>query len=234
MKFALIALLSTSLFAQEDSCNRRLELAPLEKIESIIESGVETIFLADPEIEHQSARIIFEDQKIQEGSERGLRPQFIDLAQIDQQSATLEKLPNNDLGSYDELIITAEARGKIEELLQTMAENNVFQLLFLRKRLEKIGREIDFVHPMRFIGTVFSDPRLVRYMREIRKTSFKWDGFVGGFGKRFKAEIKANNVNDYVPGLAKLLGIKEGGIRIYIEHKNFEGLVLYLMRQSRL
>lgn len=136
------------------------------------------------------------------------------------------------VNAYETLLLSIDEREKIAEILITLAENNVFQLLFQKKRLERLGHEIHHVHPMRFMGTVFSDPRLVYCMRCIRRSSFKWDGFLDGFVERIKDEAKAGNLNDYVPGLAETLHLKQHDLQGFVDQKNFEGLIVYLTENA--
>lgn len=131
--------------------------------------------------------------------------------------------------AYDSLPISGEERTLINKLLFTMAENNIFKLLLEKKRLEKIGDRIHNVHPIRFLGTVFTDPRLVYCMKEIRKSSFKWDGFIEGFGDRMREEAKRGNLAPYVPGFAAAIHKNPEQIMVYIHAVDFEGLVKFLL-----
>lgn len=134
---------------------------------------------------------------------------------------------------YQSLPISRADKQNINDLLTTMAENNVFQLLFQKSRLERLGQEIDHVHPICFIGTVFSNPHLTSCMYEIRKSSFKWTNFVDGFGKRLKQELNRNNVAPYVSGFAEHLNLPRNEVERFLQRGDFEGLVLYIMNSRR-
>lgn len=134
---------------------------------------------------------------------------------------------------YDNLPISNEEKQKIAKILTTMADNNVFQLLFEKKYLERLGQEVHHVHPVRFLGTVFIDPNLVKCMHSIHSSGFKWGGFMDGFAERLKGEIKAGNVNHYIPGLAEKLNVRASDIQAYINTKDIEGLVVFLMEQKK-
>jgi len=163
-----------------------------------------------------------------------ITPEVEDLfAFLNQPATTLADSPPSSKDLYETLPITVEEKQKIGRILSTMAENNVFKLLFEKKYLERLGREVNHVHPVRFIGTVFSDPRLVHCMFQIRRSGFKWDGFIDGFRERFMEEVRANNVDKYLPGLAKALNVSAEDLQAYAHYKDVEGLVLYLMEKSR-
>ena len=63
----------------------------------------------------------------------------------------------------------------IRKIINTMGEKNLVQLLMKKKELKKLGKRIDQVHPLRFLEIVFSNSKTTHSMREVRKSSFKWD-----------------------------------------------------------
>lgn len=139
----------------------------------------------------------------------------------------------SSINFYDRIPVTGEEKQKIGTILTTMAENSVFQLLFERKFLERLGQEVHHVHPIRFLGTIFSDPRLVHCMYVIRMSGFKWGGFMDGISERLRGEIKAGNVNIYIPGFAQQLNLRAEDIQAYINQRDIEGLVLFLMEKKK-
>ncbi len=184
-------------------------------------------------IEKETAQVLQEAQK--EDSFEGIDPVTEDLALfVKQPTVTIsEPIQDQPQESYEQLPITQEEKQKIANILTTMAENNVFKLLFEKKRLERLGHEVNHVHPVRFLGTVFNDPRLVYCMHRIRSSGFKWGGFIDGFSQRFKQELNAGNVNAFIPGLAETLNIPASDIQGYIDHSDIEGLIIFLMEKSR-
>jgi len=154
-----------------------------------------------------------------------------DLTQEEPQTYT--EAPEAQPTPYDTLLITPSEKQKIGQLLSTMANNSVFKLLFEKKRLERLGHDVNNVHPIRFIGTVFSDPRLVYCMRRIKSSGFKWDGFIDGFSQRFRKEIREGNIDVYLPSFAEALNVSLQDVQAYVNYKDFEGLVIYLMEKKR-
>ena len=163
---------------------------------------------------------------------------FGDAAVLSEGQQMLKEMPNEtmasdiDVKAYDSLTISIDEKVKIGKILMTMAENNVVKLLFERKRLESWGHDIQHVHPIRFLGTVFINPRLVYCMRRIRSSGFKWNGFIDGFTERFREEVRNNNINAFLPGFAQSVGVDETQVQTYVNRKDFEGLVLYLMKEK--
>lgn len=117
----------------------------------------------------------------------------------------------------------------IHKLVSTLAEKNVFELALEKKSLEKKGDKIYHVHPFRFIGYIFSDPHLKKCMYEIKKSFFKWHTFVDGFGDKMSAEKHHRNLERYIPGFAHSLNINPDKVRQYVDDKDWEGLLKFLI-----
>jgi hypothetical protein len=118
----------------------------------------------------------------------------------------------------------------IYTIVSTMAEKNVMSLLLEKKRLEKKGKDVNHVHPMRFIGHVFADPYLKRCMATIKKSSFKWNGFIDGYAKRMKEEAHKNNLLPHVPGFCEAVKADPAQVTHLIQHRDWEGLIRYLVK----
>ena len=117
----------------------------------------------------------------------------------------------------------------INAMILTIAEKNVIKLGLMRKTIEKKGKRIHHVHPLRFIGYIFATPHLKSSMHKIRKSSFKWDGFIDGFSKKMKEESNSNNLVQYIPGFAQYLDVDVEEVMHYIHKKDWEGLVKFLL-----
>jgi len=135
--------------------------------------------------------------------------------------------PEVDL--FQTLPISHSERETISFIITNMAEKNIFELAFDKKKMEEKGKRINHVHPLRFIGHIFSRHDLKKNMKRIKKSSFKWDAFMDGVARRMKEENSKNNLLMYVSGFAKSLGVNPDKVTYYIQKKDWEGLVRYLM-----
>ncbi len=135
----------------------------------------------------------------------------------------------HDAALFHALPLSSSEMRQISYIITTLAEHNVLELAFKKKDLEKRGKRINQVHPLRFMGYILSSAHLRKCAYEIEKSSFKWDAFIGGFAKRMKEEHSKGNVIPYLRGFAELLGVSVDQIIHYVHKKNFEGLVRYLM-----
>jgi hypothetical protein len=137
--------------------------------------------------------------------------------------------PSVQIEPFYQLPLEEKEQKLIQELVKTIAEKNVWGLLFKKRELEKIGKKVNIVHPMRFMGYILSHERLKKCLREIRHSSFKWDHFIDGFADRMKEEGAKNNLIQYVPGMAHLLHVDHNQILDFIHNKDYEGLVKSLL-----
>lgn len=206
-----------------------------EEIANFIETPkIEVQESVDDTVDREMAAILQKEEVAEEDLEERV-PEIEDLSHLAKRpSVTIAEPQASDTASaYEKLPISVVDKQRISAILTTMAENSVFKLLFQKKQLEKWGREINHVHPIRFLGSVFADPRLVHCMFEIRRSGFKWEGFIEGFSQRFLEELNAGNVQAYIPGLAESLHLNSRDLMTYVQYKDFEGLVLHLMEKSR-
>jgi hypothetical protein len=117
----------------------------------------------------------------------------------------------------------------INTIISTMAEKNIIQLALEKRTMEKKGKKVHHVHPMRFIGHIFSTPELKKGMGKIVKSSFKWDAFVDGFSKRMKEEHSYNNLHRHIPGFCQEVGANPDEVAKFIDKRDWEGLVKSLI-----
>ena len=131
--------------------------------------------------------------------------------------------------SYDELACTQEDREKIAFLITTMGENGKIALLFKARELRRIGDEILHVHPLRFLGVVFSNPILINHMREIYNDYFKWNEFIDGLGTSLTAQANRDKLNCYLNDFSKEINILPDNMKHFIAAREWERFVLFLM-----
>jgi hypothetical protein len=111
----------------------------------------------------------------------------------------------------------------------TLAENNVFQLLLDKKSIEKRGKMIRPVHPLRFLGYIVSDSQLRRSLSSIKKSYFKWKNFVEGFEDKMKDMAHSGELMPYVKGFSEVTGMDPQTVTKYLQDKDYEGLMKYFL-----
>ncbi len=145
--------------------------------------------------------------------------------------APTEQPVNPDLDNADfyQLPLHDWEKQTIAYIITNMADKNVFQLLLEKKDMERKGKKINQVHPLRFIGYVCSDLRLKRFLRLIKKNTFKWDGFIDGFSGRMREEASRGNLQRFVPDFAAQVGVDPVDIMPFIQRVDCDGLVRFIV-----
>lgn len=83
----------------------------------------------------------------------------------------------------------------INFIVKTLATHSKIGLAGYESSLKKAGKNIDKVHPLRFLQCIFTSEELKGYASVIRGNGgYIWKKFLGGFVKTFKEEMKAGNV----------------------------------------
>lgn len=145
----------------------------------------------------------------------------------------VSKTPNHQL--FHQLSISENDQHNISRLIKKMADSGYWELLKKRKDMEKLGDKVQDVHPLRFIGFVYSHPSLKRRMPKIMNDIFKRRGFLNGhgskegFAQRMTKEFNGGNLMQYLPGFAQSVGVTQESIEQYFQRHDWEGLLRHLM-----
>jgi len=156
----------------------------------------------------------------------GLSARDIDGADAKEQS----------VASFYKLSLSDEHASIITEIITRMAGENYWQLFKKKGYMDRLGDQIEYkVHPLRFVGHVFSDPQLKQCMVTVRRDRLKWRGFLGGkkdrgFVKNMRREMKRDNVYPHLYGFARHLDIDYDRILEYVEREDYEGFVKFLIK----
>lgn len=135
--------------------------------------------------------------------------------------------------SYVKLTLSEEEGSLIYSIIETLADKNVLSLAFEKRNLESKGKQIDHVHPLRFIGHICSSATLNADLRIIEKSVFKWHGFMGGFTRRMIQEDARNNIFAYLPSFAEEMGVNQERVAAFCQDKDWEGLAKYLCHHAK-
>jgi len=117
----------------------------------------------------------------------------------------------------------------IEKIVTSLAEKTLPQLLIERKEMEKRGDQVRHVHPLRFMGIVFSDSYLKSCLPQFRNQAFKWSNFINGFADRMREELAKNNLLQHIDGFADYLSADANKIKELINKGQFEEVIVYLI-----
>jgi hypothetical protein len=136
---------------------------------------------------------------------------------------------------FESLPMTPSQAITIREIIETVANKSPLQLAWIKSEMEKKGKSVESVHPLRFLGVVFSDPQLKKYMKICSESVFKWEGFLNGSGgtrgfwAKMENEHKRNNLLPHVEGFSLAVKANPEEVETIIKNKGWDKLVLYLI-----
>lgn len=129
--------------------------------------------------------------------------------------------------NYNDPVTPAEKK-KIRKIVMTLGFDTILTVNSSKSELKKIGKEIDHIHPLKFLHTVFTDEELKAGIHAIRGRliSWIWDEFLGGLVGSLKEENAKNNMKpEFVQDFAKSIPINIDLIMPSIREGKFENLV---------
>ena len=132
--------------------------------------------------------------------------------------------------AYLQLPLKPEESKIIGEVIETVGRTNWIVLGTKAFSLRDKEKKIKHVHPMRFLGEIFSNANLKSCMGDIEKTGLKWSGFMGGLKPNMEKEARRNNLLRYVDGFSQAVRADPEKVKAYILRHDWEGLVKYLIR----
>jgi len=117
----------------------------------------------------------------------------------------------------------------ISKLIKQMADLGLWDLLKKSKEMQKLGEKVKPVHPLRFLGYIFSNPELKRRMPTVRESHFKWSKFTDGLCEGLNREADKGDINRFISGFAQVVGKPIHEVQGFVLRGDWHGLLHYLM-----
>ena len=108
--------------------------------------------------------------------------EFVSYTDLSLFASMIQFPANKKSDSYADLTCTEEHQKTIYEIITTMDEYGKLSLLFKKGHLESLGALIKEVHPLKFLSTIVTNPRLRSCLNGIFDDYFKRNGFMDGIG----------------------------------------------------
>jgi len=133
--------------------------------------------------------------------------------------------------TYFDLPRTLEDEKKIDDLISSISIHGKFTLLLHHeKRLRKMGDELRYLHPFKFLGFIFSNPDLKQHMVGIFEDYFKRTNFTKDLFQALDLYDLKNKLELYLDDFAHEVNIPVEKIQPLIQEKdwnNFLKLLIY-------
>ena len=131
------------------------------------------------------------------------------------------------------LTVSPDRAQMIEEIVVTMGETNVILLKFKERHLRELSAKLRGMGSLNFLGYIFMDPELKSHMAAIRRSGFKWNGFMESVRKGFDREKASGKIFDEISGFATLLDVNAAVLKGYVAKDDWDGFVVYLIDNVR-
>ncbi len=127
--------------------------------------------------------------------------------------------------TYAELACNEADAKLIRELIGFLGENGYIACALNSSELERWGAQIAHVHPLKFLATIFKDPRLRLCVRNVSEESIKWSRFLKGLKPNLTREADKGKLEQYLTSFAADIGVPADLIYKYFQNRDWEGLV---------
>ena len=128
-----------------------------------------------------------------------------------------------------ELIVDSKKGAVIDEIITTMGTSSVIGLGFKKGHLKALGRKLDGVGPLQFLGYIFSKDSLKAHMKSIRKSSMKWNGFMDGLKPGLNREASTKELHEKLPAFAQIVKVRVEPLKVKADDRDWNGFVSYLV-----
>src|SRR3989338_1615779 len=137
------------------------------------------------------------------------------------------------LGASFKLEVTEEEGKVITEIITTIYKNNVISLGFKQGHLRKLGDKLHHVNPLQFLGYIFSDPTLSKYMVSIAKSSFKFNGIVDGLAPELKKMKQGKALGEELPSFAVFIKVSPDPLEKEVKENDWRGFVRAIIAEQK-
>jgi hypothetical protein len=128
----------------------------------------------------------------------------------------------------EKLPITEQQSEDIHKLILTLANTGTMGLMFKKGELEEIGSRINGIHPLRYLGCIYSDPKLKQCMPKILGKSMVAGRFVSELSAGLNEKMDEGQLVQYVPGFAEDVHVDAQALMPFVNSRNWRGMLEYL------
>jgi len=131
-----------------------------------------------------------------------------ELAEVDLDYGDETLIPMSAMRDFYAELLPKE-KSDIRYIVTTLSDHPTPKLLFYKNALDSAGDRINHVHPLVFLGFVFSDDDLKVKIRNIKSKSWVWKTFMGGLKTSLNEEYHRNNLlPEHYEKFTEIIGIE--------------------------
>ena len=120
--------------------------------------------------------------------------------------------------------LTEQEKEDISYIITTLANKSTITLMFYKRPLNRAGDRVAHVHPLVFLGFIFSDPELKDAV--IRIKGYPWRRYAQGMaGSLESAAMRDNMHEEFIDDFANTVGIDKSLIYPSIQNEEWEQFI---------
>lgn len=133
-----------------------------------------------------------------------------------------------EMRNYNAKLTTTEMEDT-RYIMKTLGMASLITIAKERSSLRKRGKNIEPIHPLRFLLVVFTDEELKAGMHGLYGRTWVWDEFWAGLHDSFETESGRNNLNQFVDDFSTKIGLNPNLIKPLIHSKQWNQLIKTLL-----
>lgn len=127
---------------------------------------------------------------------------------------------------------TENQRKDIAYIVRTLSETPYTKIMFYQSSLREAGNRVENVHPLNFLGVIFTDENLKAGVRNIRTKEWFWKQFIGGTKRSLAEEAGRDNLTDQqLNDFAKRVGVDPQLLYKPVHQKQWDEFVEVLIQK---
>ncbi len=139
--------------------------------------------------------------------------------------------------TYQQLVVADNEAQVISAMIRMINDTMAPALLLKESELIQMGKQIEQVHPLKFLETVLNTPVIKKAMQEIEGSwvPVKWKGFLYGKGEspgfvaKCDREDKLGHVAPYLADFCRAVKVDIKKVRPFYDAKNWEEFIRFLV-----
>ena len=143
---------------------------------------------------------------------------------------------DGSVAAFQSLPLSTEDKQNIRDMVKGIAVANwnicSRNFAFYRKReIQGLGDTLKSVHPLRFLGYIFSQPSVTKNLETIREDATKWSRFIKGISEKLDDAASRGNLAAYSSGFATVIHRTSDttAIQTMITERKWQDLITFLL-----
>lgn len=125
--------------------------------------------------------------------------------------------------------LTEDQTKILHKLITQIGDTGWFMLTWKQTDLEKLGAQLNNVHPLKFLAAIFTHDVLKMHMISIFDDSYKREAFLKGLSGNLETEAKGGKLLEYADDFAKTIKKDPETIKKHLCSLKWEEFVRYLI-----